>query len=132
MNVITELLKEGDLPFWSDGDRISVALPDDSKLKIIAHGGNSMIHLTLPPAAIKLLEQSFDMTPTLVGEYLVDIETFRKMVALLFKLESSLKRTTHKDLETFASELKSMTVTEQKTDDVKRLGQEKLRAYLFA
>ena len=122
------IAQEGKLPSWSDGDQIWVALPDGSKLRIITHGDNSIIHLTLPPATIKLLEQSFDMTPTLVGEYLVDIETFRKMVALLFKLESSLKRTTHKDLETFASELKSMTVTEQKTDDVKRLGQEKLRA----
>ena len=132
MNVIKELLKEGDLPFWSDGDQISVALPDDSKLKIITHGGNSMIHLTLPPAAIKPLEQSFDMTPTLVGDYLVDVETFRKMVALLSKLESKRKRTAHKRLETFASELKRMTATVQKTDAVKRLGQEKLRAYLLA
>ena len=132
MNVITELLKEGDLPFWSDGDRISVALPDDSKLKIITHGGNSMIHLTLPPAAIKLLEQSFDMTPTRVGDYLVDVETFRKMVAVLSSLESNLKKTARKSIETFSSELKKMTVTAQKTDAVKRLGQEKLRAYLLA
>lgn len=108
MNAITELLNEADLPYQSDGDQISVALSDDSTLRIVTHGGNSMMHLTLPPSAIKLLKQSFDMTPTLVGDYLVDVETFRKMVAVLSALESKLKKTARKSIETFASELKKM------------------------
>ncbi len=133
MNDITELLKESGLAYRTDSDRIFIDLPDDSHLSIVATGGSSMMHLTLPPSSIRLLKQSFDMTSTLVGDYLVDIETLRKMVAVLLShFKSERENTARKDIKAFASELKGMTVTEQKTEDVKRVGQGKLRAYLLA
>ena len=132
MTAAIAALAEAGFAHRIDGKRIFVGLPDGSEFEVAVHGGNPMLHLTLPPAAEKLLKHSFDMTPTLVGDYLVDARMFRKFAVMLSEqLESKLKKMARKDIAVFAAELKKMTATEQKSDAVKRIGQNKLRALLL-
>ena len=132
MKAIIDVLNEAGFAHRFDGVRICVGLPDGSEFEIAAHGGNPMLHLTLPPAAEKLLKHSFDMTPTLVGDYLVDTRMFRKFVMMLSRqLEPQPKKIARKGIAAFAAQLKKMTVTEQKSDAVRRIGQNKLRAFLL-
>lgn len=132
MKAIIDVLNEAGFAHRFDGARICAGLPDSSEFAIAAHGGNPMLHLTLPPSAEKLLKHSFDMTPTLVGDYLVDTRMFRKFAKMLSEqLESKPKKMARKSIAVFAAELNKMTATEQKSDAVKRIGQNKLRVLLL-
>lgn len=132
MKALIAILDEVGFSHRIDGERILVGLPDGSEFGIAAHGGNPMLHITLPPSAEKLLKHSFDMTPTLVGDYLVDTRMFRKLAMTLpDQLESKPKKMARKDIAAFAADLKKMTATEQKSEGVKRIGQDKLRTLLL-
>lgn len=132
MKALIDILNEAGFVHRFDGARICVVLPDGSEFEIAAHGGNPMLHLALPPSAENLLKHSFDMTPTLVGDYLVDTRMFRKFAMMLSRqLEPQPKKIARKGIAAFATQLKKMTVTEQKSDAVRRIGQDKLRAFLI-
>lgn len=55
MTAAIAALDEAGFAHRIDGKRIFVGLPDGSEFEVAVHGGNPMLHLTLPPVAEKLL-----------------------------------------------------------------------------
>ncbi len=95
--------------------------------------GYSQLHLTASKGAEELLTRTYDLQPTKAGYYLTDEDTASGFIPMLSDSIAALGASQCKNgLEELASRLKSMANTEQRTESVKRIGQDKLRQLLLA
>lgn len=128
----SKIIDEVGLNYRHDGDCLVVVLPDDHRIRVHFPIGGHFAHLWLPPDVAKLVRRSFDIVPTLDGDYLADAEAFRKIMRMLAeRLESEAFKMAHKSVSDLALDMKKMSETEQKSEAVRRIGQDKLRACLL-
>lgn len=114
-----------------DGECL-VSLPCSEWIRLRMINGYSQIHLIASKAVEKLLTQSYDLQSTKAGYYLIDEDTACGFIATvsgnIVKRAVSLCKD---DLADMALQLKSMESTQQRTEGVKRIGQDKLRQLLL-
>lgn len=114
-----------------DGECL-VGLPCSEWILLRIIDGYSQFHLTASKAVEKLLTQSYDLQSTKAGYYLIDEDTACGFIAtvsggIVNRAVSRCKE----DLADMALQLKSMESTQQRTEGVKRIGQDKLRQLLL-
>jgi hypothetical protein len=114
-----------------DGECL-VSLPCSEWIRIRKIDGYSQFHLTASKAVEKLLTQSYDLQSTKAGYYLIDEETVCSFIATVSGgiVNRAVSRCKD-DLAVMALQLKSMESTQQRTEGVKRIGQNTLRQLLL-
>ena len=114
-----------------DGECL-VSLPCFEWIRLRKIDGYSQFHLTASKAVEKLLTQSYDLQSTKAGYYLIDEDTVCGFIATVSGgiVNRAVSRCKD-DLADMALQLKSMESTQQRTDGIKRIGQDKLRQLLL-
>ena len=114
-----------------DGECL-VSLPCSEWIRLRKIDGYSQFHLTASKAVEKLLTQSYDLQSTKAGYYLIDEDTVCGFIATVSGgiVNRAVSRCKN-DLADMALRLKSMGSTQQRTEGVKRIGQDKLRQLLL-
>lgn len=110
-----------------------IGLPCSEWMLLRKIDGYTQFHLTASKGVVDVLTKTYDLQPTKAGYYLIDEETAAGFVAMLSDhvVDRAVKRYQN-DIADFASHLKSMESTEQRSEGVKRVGQDKLRQLLLA
>lgn len=120
------------LPVRVNDSECLVSLPCSEWIRIRKIDGYSQFHLTASNAVEKLLTQSYDLQSTKAGYYLIDEDTACAFIATVSG--DIVNRTVSRckdNLADMALRLKSMESTQQRTEGVKRIGQDKLRQLLL-
>ena len=114
-----------------DGECL-VSLPCSEWIRLRKIDGYSQFHLTASKAVEKLLTQSYDLQSTKAGYYLIDEDTVCGFIATVSGgiVNRAVSRCKD-DLADMALQLKLMEITQQRTEGVKRIGQDKLRQLLL-
>lgn len=114
-----------------DGECL-VSLPCSEWIRFRRIDGYSQFHLTASKAVEKLLTQSYDLQSTKAGYYLIDEDTACTFIATVSGciVNRAVSRCKD-DLADMALQLKSMESTQQRTEGVKRIGQNTLRQLLL-
>ena len=114
-----------------DGECL-VSLPCSEWIRLRKIDGYSQFHLTASKSVAKLLTQSYDLQSTKAGYYLIDEDTACGFIATVSGGIVNRAVSLYKDdLADMALQLKSMESTQQHTEGVKRIGQDKLRQLLL-
>lgn len=114
-----------------DGECL-VRLPCSEWIRLRKIDGYSQFHLTASKAVEKLLTQSYDLQSTKTGYYLIDEDTACAFIATVSgDIVNRAVSRCKDDLADMALRLKSMESTQQRTEGVKRIGQDKLRQLLL-
>ena len=132
MRQVIEAAKKLNLPARVKDGECLVSLPCSEWIRLRMIDGYSQFHLTASKTVEKLLTQSYDLQATKAGYYLVDEDTVCDFIATVSG--GILKRAASRckdDLADMALRLKSMESTQQRTEVVKRIGQDKLRQLLL-
>ena len=133
MTKVVAAAEQNHLPVHiKDGDCL-IALPCSEWIRLKMITGYSQLHLTASKCVDELLTKTYDLQPTKAGYYLIDEDTASAFVSMLSDRIVALVVTKCKDgIADLASRLKSMESLEQRSEGVKRIGQDKLRRLLLA
>ena len=95
--------------------------------------GYTQFHLTASKGVVDVLTKTYDLQPTKAGYYLIDEETASGFVVILSEhIVDRAVKNCQTDIADLVSRLQSMESTVQRSEGVKRIGQDKLRQLLLA
>lgn len=133
MRKLIATAEQNRLPVRVGDGKCLVNLPCAEWILFHEISGYSQLHLTASKGAEELLTRTYDLQPTKAGYYLTDVDAASGFIPMLSDSLAALGASQCKDgLEELALRLKSMASTEQRTESVKRIGQDKLRQLLLA
>ena len=133
MRQVIEAAKKLNLPARVKDGECLVSLPCSEWIRLRMIDGYSQFHLTASKCVDELLTKTYDLQPTKAGYYLVDEDTASAFVSMLPDCIVTPAVAKCKDsIADLASRLKSMESSEQRSERVKRIGQDKLRQLLLA
>lgn len=109
-----------------------IVLPCAEWMSLRRIDGYTQFHLTASKGVVGVLTRAYDLQPTKAGYYLIDEETASDFLAMLADhiVERAVEHC-QTGIAELASRLQSMESTEQRSEGVKRIGQEKLRQFLL-
>lgn len=133
MRKVIEVAKLNKLPVHVNGGDCLITLPCSEWIRLNMISGYSLLHLTVSTGVDELLTKTYDLQPTKAGYYLIDEDTVSTFVSILpDRIVTSEVSKCKERLADFASCLRTMESSEQRSECVRRIGQDKLRQLLLA
>lgn len=133
MNKLIAVAEQKKLPVRVADGSCRIVLPCAEWMSLRRIDGYTQFHLTASKGVVDVLTRTYDLQPTKAGYYLIDEETASGFVAMLADhiVERAVKHC-QTGIAELASRLQSMESTEQRSEGVKRIGQDKMRQLLLA
>lgn len=133
MKKVVEAAKLNKLLVRVNGGDCLITLPCSEWIRLNRISGYSQLHLTVSKGVDELLTKTYDLQLTKAGYYLVDEETVSTFVSMLpDRIVTPVVAKCKESLADFSSRLRSMESSEQRSEGVRRIGQDKLRRLLLA
>lgn len=132
MKKLIAVAEQKKLPVRVADGSCRILLPCAEWMSLRRIDGYTQFHLTASKGVVDVLTRTYDLQPTKAGYYLIDEETASGFIAMLADriVERAVKHC-QADIADLNSRLKSMESTEQRSEGVKRIGQDKLRQLLL-
>lgn len=133
MKKLIAVAEQKKLPVRVADGSCRIVLPCAEWMSLRRIDGYTQFHLTASKGVVDVLTKTYDLQPTKAGYYLIDEETASGFVAMLSdRIVDREVKNCQTDIAELASRLQSMESTVQRSEGVKRIGQDKLRQLLLA